>query len=181
MNQLPFALTRGEAINFMRRHQVLSPTHLPHSQVHKKNYRQLFALPLSLGKILGGEEILNFYAYASKLSQLPFALSRPGNRKATLTTLTGMLPSQVHHKSIESFLHYQSSLGKIRAERQSLILCVGIKVVTTTICPLPHRKQKDHAHHSHPHASLTSAHKSIESFLCTTTLAGRDTGGDYNP
>ena len=42
------------------------------------------------------------------------------------------------------------SLGKIRAERQSLILCVGIKVVTTTICPLPPRKQKGHAHHSQP-------------------------------
>ena len=57
------------------------------------------------------------------------------------------------------------SLGKTWAESQSLIMCVGIKVVTTTICPLPPRKQKGHAHHSHPHASLTSAHKFIECFL----------------
>ena len=41
----------------------------------------------------------------------------------------------------------------------------GIEVATTTICPLPPRKQKGHAHHSHPHTSLTSANKSIENLL----------------
>ena len=78
------------------------------------------------------------------------------------------------NKSIESTIFaLPPSLGEIHPrwesrERQPLILCVGIKVVTTTHVPFalyPPRKQKGHAHHSHPHASLTSANKSIESFL----------------
>ena len=109
-------------------------------------YRELFALPPSLGKIWAERQSLikcvGIKVVSTTISPLPTrkqkGYTHHSNPHASLTS---------DHKCIESFL------------------CVGIKVVTTTICPLTRRKQKGHAHHSHPHASLTSANKSIEIFL----------------
>ena len=190
-----------------RKQKGHAPLLSPACFIHKRQqiYRELFALPPSLGKIRAERQSL-IYTLASKLSQLPFATSRTTKRK-TRPPLSPSCFTNKHqqiyrelfmrmhqsydnyhlhspaketerprHHSPACFTHKHQqiyrkllalppSLEKIRVERQSLILCVGIKVVTTTNCPLTPMKQKDHAHHSHPHASLTSVHKSIESFF----------------
>ena len=113
---------------------------------------------------MGGEAIFNF----TRRHQSCHNYHLPSHAQETQRQRPLLSPACFTHKQPRIYgelFALPPSLGKIRVERQSLILCVGIKVVTTTICPLPPRKQKGHTHYSHRHASLTSVNKSIERFL----------------
>ena len=139
----------------------LSPACFPHK--HRQIYRELFALPPSLGKIWPERQSLILCVGIKVVTTIICPL--PLRKQKDHAHHSPACFTHKHQQIYRELLALPPSLGKIRAERQSLILCVGIKVVTTTNCPLTPMKQKDHAHHSHPHASLTSVHKSIESFL----------------
>ena len=96
---------------------------------------------------MGGEAIFNF----TRRHQSCHNYHLPSHAQETQRQRPLLSPACFTHKQPRIYgelFALPPSLGKIRVERQSLILCVGIKVVTTTICPLPLRKQKDHAHHS---------------------------------
>ena len=171
----------GEAIlNYMRRYQSCHNYHLPSPAketerrcpplspacfTHKRQkiYRELFALPPLLGKIRAGRQSLilcvGIKVVTTTICPLPLRKQKDHAHHSPACF------THKHQQIYRKLLALPPSLENIRVERQSLILCVGIKVVTTTNCPLTPMKQKDHAHHSHPHASLTSSHKSIESFL----------------
>ena len=136
-----------------RPHPPLSPACFTHK--FPQIYRELFALPPSLGKIWAERQSL-ILRVGIKVVTTTICPLTPRKHKDNAHYSHPHASLTSNHESMESCLHYHPSLGKIRVERQSLILCVGIKVVTTTICPLPPRKQKKHTHYSHRHASLTN-------------------------
>ena len=124
---------------FMRRHQsnhnyhlpspaqetkkprpLLSPACFPHK--HRQIYRELFALPLSLGKIWAERQSL-ILSVGIKVVTTTICPLLHRKQKATPTTLTGMLPHK-HRQIYRQLFALPPSLGKIQAERQSLILHV---------------------------------------------------------
>ena len=154
----------GVAIfNFMRRHQSCHNYHLPPPAQEKERPRP----PLSPACFTNKhQQIYRELFMRTHQSYHNYHLPSPAQEtKKPRPLLSPACFPHKHRQIYRELFALPPSLGKIWAERQSLILFVGIKVITTTICTLPPKKQKGHAHHSHPYASLTSSYKSIESFL----------------
>ena len=129
----------GEAIfNFMRRHQSCHNYHLPSPAQEKERPRP----PLSPACFTNKhQQIYRELFMRTHQSYHNYHLHSPAQE--TERPRPPLSPACFTHKFPQIYRELFAlppSLGKIWAERQSLILSVGIKVVTTTICPLTHKE-----------------------------------------